>query len=531
MHRITALLATTSALAYDNTLQTAVDNAQGGALGLQDGNAWVARRAPDSEAMVPYWDLTDDFIVGEEAVKARGKKYLPSFPTELKEDYDFRLATAVFTNIYGDIIETLSSKPFEKEVTLVEGEGTEAKSIPQEIQDFIENVDGDGTNLTGFAANTFYNGINSAVDWIFVDMPISDAQTRADEKAAGIRPNWSHVLGRNVLEAQQTMIGGEFVWSYIRIWEPGSPNYVRILQRVGDTATWELWREITNNAGGKEYVRESSGVISIGVIPMVPFITGRRDGKRYFFFPAMRSAADTQLKLYRQESAKQYIDTLTAHPMLAGQGVKPDKDADGTPKPIGIGPGRVVYAPPTGDGQHGEWQFISPQGEVLNYHKENCKETTQQMRELGRVPLTAQSSNVTVITSAAASGKTRSAVGAWAINLKNALENALVYTCMWFGIKDTQYSPEVYVYTDFDAFLENVEDLQALGTARAAKDISRETYWDELKRRGVLSDDFDKEEEEQRLLDELPGEEDLDAEGNPIVTPPAKKPPVGSNMK
>lgn len=517
MHRITALLASTSALAYDNTLQTAVDQASGGVIGANDGNAWVARRSKDSEAMVPYWDLTDDLIVGEEAVKARGMKYLPSFPNEIQTDYNFRLGTAVFTNIYGDIVETLSSKPFEKEVALVEGEGTEKTSIPESIREFIENVDGDGTNLTGFAAHTFYNGVNSAVDWIFVDMPVSDARTRADEKAAGIRPNWSHVLGRNVLEAKQTMIGGEFVWSYIRIWEPGDTNYVRILSRVGDVATWELWKERTNRMGGKEYLRVDQGVFSINVIPMVPFITGRRDGKRYFFFPAMRSAADTQIKLYRQESAKQYVETLTAYPMLAGQGVKPEKNADGTPKPIGVGPGRVVYAPPTGDGGSGTWQFISPTADVLNFHKENCKETTQQMRELGRVPLTAQSSNVTVITSAAASGKTRSAVGAWALNLKNALENALVYTCMWLGISDTQYSPEVYVYTDFDAFLENAEDLQALATARTAKDISQETYWDELKRRGVLSDDFDKDQERERLLEELPGEEDLDENGNPIV--------------
>ena len=51
--------------------------------------------------------------------------------------------------------------------------------------------------------------------------------------------------------------------------------------------------------------------------------------------------------------------------------------------------------------------------------------------------------------------------------------------------------------------------------------ISQETYWHELKRRGVLSPEFDVETEQQRLLDELPGDgvDTLDINGNPIPKP------------
>lgn len=519
MRHLTAVLLSGTALAYDNTaLQQAVNTAQGDTPAT-DGNTWVIQRDADSEQMVPYWDQTDDLIKGANAVKDAGERYLLKFPMEQQQDYDFRRRNAKYTNVYGDIVETLSSKPFEKEVSLVTGEGTEKKEPPEEIQQFIEDVDGSGNNLTGFAAATFYNGINSAVDWIFVDYPNTggEVRTRAQAKAAGVRPHWSHVLGRNVLAARSAIIGGREVWTYIKIFEPGEPSKVRIMERTDGGTTWELWREFRNTRNSRlEWVLEASGTISIGEIPMVPFITGRRDGKRYYFFPMMQSAADLQVELYQEESGSKNIRTLAGYPMLAGQGVKPQKGPDDQPVTIGVGPGRSIYTGVNGDGSSGRWEFIQPDAGLMNHLKDNVKETIANLRELGRVPLTAQSSNVTVVTSAAAAGKTRSAVGACALNLKNALENALVLTCKWLGIPDTTYSPEVYVYTDFDAFLENTADLDALNKARAAGDISQRTYWAELKRRGVLSDDFDAQKELELLLEEVPGDETVDENGNVI---------------
>lgn len=516
--QLTAVLFASTALAYaDTPLQNAVAVAQGDA---PDGEA-IDKRDTDSEQMVPYWDKVDDLIRGAQAVRDAGVKYLPQFPNEDKADYEFRRKNAKYTNVYGDIIESLSSKPFEKEVSLIAGEGTEKITIPTEILEFIEDVDGSGNNLTGFAASTFYNGINAAVDWIFVDYPNTggEVRTRADARAAGARPHWSHVLGRNVLAARSAIINGKETWTYIKIYEPGEPNYVRVMERQENgVVTWQLHREIRNpNTGQKQWVIDTSGTISIGVIPMVPFITGRRDGKRYYFFPAMESAADLQIELYQEESGSKNIRTLAGYPMLAGQGVKPQKEADGvTNVTIGVGPGRVLYTGVNGDGSSGSWQFIQPDAGIMNHLKDTVKDTIGNLRELGRVPLTAQSSNVTVVTSAAAAGKTKSAVGAWALNLKNALENALVLTCKWLGIPDAKYSPEVYVYTDFDAFMENAADLDALNSARERGDISQATYWSELKRRGVLSDDFDAEKERDLLFNEVPGDETVDDDGNVI---------------
>jgi hypothetical protein len=149
----------------------------------------------------------------------------------------------------------------------------------------------------------------------------------------------------------------------------------------------------------------------------------------------------------------------------------------------------------------------------------DVKETINQLRELGRQPLTAQSGNLTVITTAVAAGKAKSAVSAWALILKNALENAMSMTCMFMGVK---FQPEVNVFNEFDDVTDDGKDLDTLNTARTNRDISQPTYWQELQRRKVLSPEFDKDHETELLLAEAPADDGAD-EGDPN-NPPATKP-------
>ena len=105
------------------------------------------------------------------------------------------------------------------------------------------------------------------------------------------------------------------------------------------------------------------------------------------------------------------------------------------------------------------------------------------------------------ISAAAATSKGNSAVQQWAGALKDALENALMITNLWLN---DSTEPEVDVFTEFRATDEDGNTLQHLREMRANGDLSRQTLWDESKRLGQLSDNFDPEEETQRILEELP---------------------------
>ncbi len=471
-------------------------------------------RAKDNAMMVDYWDKVETIIDGIDGFRAAGTKYLPRFIDEAGNEYNFRLKLTKVTNVFRDIVDSLSAKPFQEECTLVADENT---VIPPDLEEFIEDVDGASNNLTTFASNIFFNGIANAIHWIFVDFSQSDGtiRTKADEKAAGIRPYWSHVLARNVLDARVTIINGKETLTFIKIYEPGDPDHVRIFQRDGaGNVTWSVYvkTDIKDPLTQSQFVLESEGAVTIDVIPLVPFMTGRRDGRTFRLFPSLKDAADLQIDLYQNESALKFAKTLTGYPMLSASGVKPAMMADGTTvKRVAIGPNRVLYAPPVngGTGRPGRWEYIEPSAESLKFLAEDIKHTIEQLRELGKQPLTSQA-GLTVISTSVAAGKSNSAVKTWALGLKDALENAMVVTCLWLNITQDQFQPSVSVFTEFDDFTDG-KDVEALQGMRypsngAQADISQETYWEEMRRRGILSPEFDAETEEARLLEELPGD-------------------------
>lgn len=464
----------------------------------------------DWSAMIGFWQKVSDIVDGAERMREQHVLYLPKFPNESEATYAFRWKNAKFTNVYRDIVENLASKPFEQEVTLIDGvnKSNDEVTIPQQFLDFVEDVDGSGNTLSTFLADTFFDGINSTIDWISVDYSNVPAGNRsvADEKRMGIRPYWSHVKAANVLECRSKIINGKEEINYFRMleWETEG-KHVRIIQRDQQGVWWHLYREVIGT-GMFRYELVDSGLITIGLIPMVPFVTGRRVGRSWVFRPMLRDAADLQIELFQDESGLKNIKAISAFPMLVAVGVDPEKIGTGANapiKPIQTGPETVLYGGRSkGTGSGGDWKFIQPEADVMTFLQSDVEKTQAQLRELGRNPLTAQTAGVTVINSAVAANKTNSAVQICAGSLKNAAENALVITGMWLKISREQYDPEVFVFTDFDV-LGSVEDLTALLEARKNGDISRPTLWLEMQRRGILSGEFDADKEIELLLEDM----------------------------
>jgi len=495
--------------------QTREGRAHGG--GAAEWTDPMLRRSADSKHMLPFWDKVDDVLDGIDGMRAKGEEYLPKFVDEDNRDYQFRLKCTKMTNVYRDIVEGLSGKPFEQPVMLTKSE--EMSNPPDTIKQFVEDVDGSGNNITVFAGATFFNGINNALDWILVDFDKPAPGTprpvnRADEIKLGLRPYWSHILARNVIDVQSKVIATREVITYFKVFEPGKPDHIREFIRNDDgSVVWNLFEKQEQPVGEGDdrthFLKIDSGRVSIGRIPVVPFVTGRREGRTWRVSPQLKDALDLQVELYQGESDLKFAKKLTAFPMLAANGIQAEKDASGNPKRLAVGPSRVLYSKPDGaTGRVGTWSYVEPSAESLKFLASENEAMIRELRELGKQPLTAQSGNITVITAMVAAGKAKSTVKGWAVILKDALENALVLTAAWLGITD--YDPEVYVHINFDDYSEG-EDLDALlrmreRSADKQPDISQETLWDEMKRRGVLSSNFSSDTEERRLLDELPGD-------------------------
>lgn len=460
--------------------------------------------------MSDYWKMVETLMGGAKAIRLE-KSYLPKFENETQAAYDLRLKHAKFTNIYRDIVENLAQRPFSSQVQLAEG-------APESIVDYVNDVDGRGNNLHSFAGEVFFAGINAAIDWIMVDYTkaTTDNASKADEKLMGVRPYWVRIPARSVLAAYSAVINGKEEFIHVRISEPETVRMgfgevtidrVRVYEREAlpngtfGGASYQVWEKKEGKNVKEEWVEtDDRGQISIGIIPIVPFITGRRIGGSWRLHPPMRDAADLQIEHYQQESALKHIEELTAFPMLAGNGVMPPL-VDGRPAPVPVGPQAVLYAP-MGEGGHGTWDFIEPGAESLNFLLKHVGQTAQELRELGRQPLTAQSGNLTVVTTAFAAQKGNSAIQAWALNLKDALENAFAITLMW--LKDSG-EVEVKIDTDFDLGMGGDDSFKHVLEMAQGDDpiLSRENALAEAKRRGILSAEFDVDADMTAITKEL----------------------------
>jgi hypothetical protein len=530
----------------------------------------VSPKTPSSDytSMMRYWQMVEAILGGAEKlrqpvgmavtmgiagpptppsvlsnlnrdVQVGAFEYLPKFENETTEDYQRRRRNAPVTNIYSDISRNLASKPFSKTLEL-------AEETPDQYKKLAENIDGQGNNLHVFASETFKAGLDKGFDWILVDYTkVPPGSTLADEAGIGARPYWVRIHAERMLAVYSDFLNGNEIFVHARIYEPTVQrvDYVeQLVERVrifnreplfnedGLTVgyadpTWEVWEAQmiqSVDAQGKTtstetWVMIDSGTVTIGFIPLVPFRTGRRHGTTWRIDPPLRDLAYMQIEEFQQESNLKTIKELTAFPMLTGNGVNPPADGGG----ITIGPHKVLFAPPSMEGRPGAWAFIEPSAESLNFLKNDLEALRKSMKDLGMQPLT--DANLTVVTTANVAAKAHNAVQAWALGLKDALQQAWKFTALWLNQKD---EPLVNVHTDFGVDQEAGTELDALLKAEGQGILSKKTVQEEFKRRGVLSDDFDPDEEEQLLAeqqsnDTLQPEKMIDpVTGQPLVVTP-----------
>ena len=467
-----------------------------------------ATQSLDYKEMSPHWNVVDRILAGRDAM-ITDKALLPKFEGESEASHKNRLDNARFTNIFRDIVENLTARLFNARLVLSDGDA-------QPLRDFAEDVDGCGNTVHQFSSDVAFHGISRGLDWILVDYSAdgeTDGLSREQERQAGHRPIWRRYSANNVIAAESAYVDGEDVFTHVRLletavtrdgWEDTEHERVRVLNRepVVDLgsglttygpATWDLYQyDKTATDEKKKWVLIDSGVFSIGVIPLVPFLTGRRKGKGWQIYPPMKDAADLQLEYYQQENALKHIKTMCAYPMLSGNGVSPDVDADGNPKPIVVGPQTVLYATAqTANGSSGTayWSFVEPTGESLRYLSNELAATSNELRELGRMPLTAQSTNLTVVTTAYAAKKAGSAVQAWAFTLKDAVQRCMRFTAMWLLLPEQEYVTNAVVTADFDLGLGDDNALDGLIGMYNSGIIDWDTVIHEAKRRALLDKD------------------------------------------
>lgn len=474
------------------------------------------------------WQLIEDILDGPTCIRSKTTSYLPKHESETDPEYKRRVTQAPWLPEFEDILLGLSSKPFTKDVTLREG-------ASQRILDLAEDIDGRGNNLTAFSRPVFRKGVAFGCHAILVDNTgTGQARTVAQERAMGVRPYWVSIDADDIIDLKTAFVGGREQPYHVRIKECAiiRDGYAETEeQRIREfnreptygpkgnivalgPPTWRLHREEKKTAEGSSvWVEIDDGAFApLTEIPLALFWTGDREGPQYVR-PPLAAIADKQIELYRALSRKDEAYTKAGFPMLTANGLGPP--AQGTK--VEVGPGRILYAPAL----QASWGFIQPEATVLEAISADVEKTRDDIRRLGMQPLTPKSGGVTATATSVEGARAHSSVQAWAIGLKDALEQAFVFTAQWLR---EDANVEVIVHTDFLAGTMSQQGLDALHKARLAKEISRRAYLEGLIRFGVLNGDFDIDADEELIAEEMAG---LEPEVPP-ADPTTQAPPLAA---
>lgn len=453
----------------------------------------VADRSKTVEAMMAASQRAADIIKGGDNMRAKGKAYLPKFPSEKEDEYAARLKNSWLFNGVGKAAEDISGRIFSKPIVLADSDSP--------LQEWCTNIDMEGRDLSNFAKTVFDASLPRGISFIMADAPPKQQnQTVGEVQASGWRPFLVSLPLESVLGWKWEYVNNAPVITQFRIMESvADPNrgefsdemvdQVRVLDLIGGVVQVSLYR--TDDKGKWGLVADGQYSTEFDQIYVVPVYTGRT-GFLTSKTP-LDELAELNLAHWRIQSDKS--DCL--HKSLAPLLFLKQMGEIGDGGSIVINSSGYGYAAQA-DGADMKWIELSGSGIALG--SVELKEIQDQMKQMG-LQIIEQRVGVTTATGDSINeGKSVSRIRMWADELKDSLEIALAWMADIAGIELGDNQGDVIVNKDFGLMggmaLADIKDMYLAGV------ISRATYIDEARRRGLIDEAITADDEAERIIDE-----------------------------
>lgn len=473
----------------------------------------VATPLEDVTEREAEWHLVRSLFNGTAAMRRAGKRYLPQEPGESEDSYKNRLSRSVLFNAFRKTITDMAGRIFAKEVALGDGASSDFKS-------WIENIDLAGRHLNTFAMDVFTDGMQTGIAHIIVEMPNAvEGETRASAAAKGVRPYLVHVKAEDVIGWRSGFIDGKQQLTMLRIREeveiPAGDYDVECIEqiRVYLPGAYEIWRK--KDGARDEWVLFDAGPRGIMEIPISTFYAERTEFMEAN--PPLKDLADLNVCHWQSQSDQRNILHVARVPILFGAGFAEDMT-------LNVGAGTFTRASDPG----AKLSYVEHSGAAISSGLEDIKMLEFQMQTQG-LQLLVNDPGQSATGEIRDDVKENSRLAKIAFNLKDALENAMVWMAVLSG--NGNDGPEVLVNTDFGITARGSQDLTILLNAVNAGQISRETFWHELMRRGVLSPEFDPDMEAETIDMQAPDMADIPPGNDNPPTDNTKKPDLAAALR
>lgn len=450
------------------------------------------------------WELIVDLLGGTDAMRDKGERWLPREPGEPVNNYRVRLSRTFLYNGFRDTVDGLVAKPMSKPVSL-SGLGDTGK-LPGQLEGMEDDMDGSGRDLTAVAREMFEHMCAFGKCHAIVDYPTTqEAANLGQERAMGLRPIVIPVHPRDVIgwRGYVSEDGSEQL-TQVRIkeitTEPRGKYGTRKVQRVrvinapetpGAMGTWQVFRMADDGTYGP--TPESEGTHTFDGVPLVTAYAKRR-GLLKCEVP-LQDLAEMNLCHWQSSSDQRNCLRFSRIGLIAATGLTPD-EAD---KPIIVSPSSVLKSSnPTA-----KFYYVEHSGSAIGAGQTDIEHLEKRMEVLGMKPLVEYSAQSTATGKAIDENRNQTLIQSWIRDLERALEQALDFAAEWVKVE----LPEdfaVDILSDFVTPKSGATDGPLLVQARAAGDITRETFIAEFRRRGIISDDVDPAAEAEAAAAEAP---------------------------
>lgn len=424
---------------------------------------------------------------GTQAMRAAGTEYLPQHEEEDGKSYEMRLKNAVLYNAFKQTVVDQTGKLFSEAIVL--------EDVPQDLEDLAVNIDGEGRALTPFAFDLTKEAMVDGISFIFVDMPVVDTSvvTAADQRDKGLLPYWKILIADDVIGWRTDMVNGQVVLKQVRIHEvrvePDGAfgevknEYIRVLE----PGYFVCYKKVLRDGDEKpHWILDDFGAVSLPYIPLIPVYTNRTEFMRGE--PPLSSLAELNLDHWNSTAEQKYALKFLRFAMLKTKGLeKTDK--------VVVGPNKVIKLPTDGDAD-----FVEHSGAGIEAGAKDLEAIETRMRTTGMHLRVENAGQVSATAAAIDSNDINAGLKAVAQGVQDALEIALQVTMDFLGRNED--AGKVEVNKDF-AEPDPPGTVGELSSLRIGGNLSLTTMWKELKRRRVLSEDFDEEKELVAIQNDL----------------------------
>jgi hypothetical protein len=439
------------------------------------------------------WRLIDDLCAGTQAMRDRGVEWLPRETKENVRDWESRRDRSILYSALSDTIDKTAARPFSKPVSLQEED-----RLPESLQGIRDDADLAGSSLTEFGRSVFIDGLKYGKAHILVDFPpIGRTLRLSEERAFRVRPYFCRICPTDLIawQSERGNNGVEFL-TQVRIKETRiepegdygeqEVEYVRVYTPEG----WSLQRKADS---GTDWVVQEDGSQSLGKVPLVTIYFDRAGFMESN--PSFEDLSWLNLAHWQSYSDQRNLLRVARVPILSATGLNKDEFGQG----LTVGPSNLLKS----TNPDAKFGYVEHSGAALGAGAEDIRALEERMEVLGLQPLISRSGGVTATAKSMDEARSESNIQAWIRSTEHGLWGAYELAAEWIGSElDEEFS--VDIYSDFGLTMKSKDDMDTLSSMYAQGIITAETLLYEAKRRGVVNEMVDVDEEVQAARDAAP---------------------------